>query len=81
MTPSAVSKSKSRKKALAALAAAARENNGSASRRKRKERKRTGLENRRRGGKDWRKTVSGVAPDDNPGHDSDRYVLVLSNIS
>nr|XP_058960155.1 protein timeless homolog [Pocillopora verrucosa] len=71
VTPSAGSKSKSRKKALAALAAAARENNGSASRRKRKERKRTGLENRRRGGKDWRKTVSGVAPDDNPGHDSD----------
>lgn len=71
VTPSAVSKSKSRKKALAALAAAARKNNGSASRRKRKERNRTGLENRRRGGKEWRKAMNDVAPDDNTGHDSD----------
>lgn len=70
VTPSAASKSKSRKETLAALAAARKEK-GSVSSRKRKERNRS-TQARRRGGKDWRKNVNEIAADDNT--DNDRFV-------
>lgn len=75
------SKSKLCKKVLVVFVVVVWENNGLVLRWKWKECKWIGLENRRWGGKDWRKIVSGVVLDDNFGYDSDRYVLVLSNIS
>ena len=68
-TPSVNSKSKSRKETLAALAAA-RKKTGSASNRKRKERRK-----KRSGGKEWRKAVNEIAPEDNMDNESDRFVI------
>lgn len=72
VTPSAASKSKSRKETLAALAAARKEK-GSVSSRKRKERNRS-TQARRRGEKDWRKNVNEIAADDNTDNENERFV-------
>lgn len=72
VSPSVASKSKSRKETLAALAAA-QKNKKSASSRKRKERNRS-TQAKRTGGKEWRKTVNGIAPDDNTDNENERYV-------
>ena len=72
VTPPVNSKSKSRKETLAALAAA-QKNKGSASSRKRKERNRS-AQAKRTSGKDWRKTVNGLAPDDKTDKENERCV-------
>ena len=72
VTPSVTSKSKSRKETLAALAAA-QKNKKSASSRKRKERNRSTLA-KRTGGKEWRKTVNEIEPDDNTANENERFV-------
>jgi len=82
VTPSVTSKSKSRKETLAALAAA-QKNKKSASSRKRKERNRS-TQAKRTGGKDWRKTVNEMAPDDETAYENERSVtlhLVVNDIS
>ena len=72
VTPSVTSKSKSRKETLAALAAA-QKNKKSASSRKRKERNRS-TQAKRTGGKEWRKTVNEMEPDDNTANENERSV-------
>jgi len=74
VTPSVTSKSKSRKETLAALAAA-QKNKKSASSRKRKERNRS-TQATRTGGKEWRKTVNEIGPDDNTANDNERCVAL-----